>query len=85
MTNCSDPSIAGDTPFKSGRSESEIFCQEISNEPMTRQTDNVLKEHHYDVYREIEEIFIVETFSITRFLGKMVEKVTDFIKWPFVK
>lgn len=54
----SDPSIVGDTPFKSGKSPTEIYCQEISNEPMTRTTDNIIAEIHYDVYREIQKLFV---------------------------
>lgn len=53
----SDPSIEGDTPFKSCQSMDEIFCQEISNEPKTQVTNNIMKQLHYDVWHDIEEIY----------------------------
>ena len=54
----SDPSIDGDTPFKSCRSENEIFCQEISNE-LSRVTNDIKQQLHYDTWREIEEIMVI--------------------------
>lgn len=56
----SDPSIDGDTPFKSCRSENEIFCQEISNEPKSSVTDDILIKMHYDTWREIEKISLLD-------------------------
>lgn len=53
----SDPSIEGDTPFKSCESPNEIFCQEISNEPKSHVTYSILERLHYYVWHEIEEIF----------------------------
>lgn len=53
----SDPSIEGETPFKSSPSSDEIFCQEMSNEPGTRTTLNIKEQLHYGVWREIEEIY----------------------------
>ena len=55
----SDPSIDGDTPFKSCRSGNEIFCQEISNEPRSRVTNDIKQQLHYDTWREIEEIILI--------------------------
>lgn len=54
--NFSDPSIEGDTPFKSCKSEDEIYCQEVSNEVKTHITYDVKKQLQYELYREIDEI-----------------------------
>lgn len=53
----SDPSIEGDTPFRSCQSSGEVFCQEISNEPNTRMTTNIMDQLHYDVWHDIEKIY----------------------------
>ena len=53
--NFSDPSIDGDTPFKSSKSSDEIYCQDISNDPKYRTTTNIKEQLHYDIWREIEE------------------------------
>lgn len=52
----SDPSIEGDTPFKPCKSPNEIFCQEISNEPKTRVTNDIMNQLHYNVWHDIEDI-----------------------------
>lgn len=52
----SDPSIEGDTPFKSCRSSNEIFCQELTNEPKTRTINDIKNQMHYDLWREIESV-----------------------------
>lgn len=53
----SDPSIEGDTPFKLSTSASEIFCQEIDNDPKSAVTTNIKEQLHYDVWRKIEQIY----------------------------
>lgn len=53
----SNPSIEGNTPFESCKSSYEIFCQEFSNEPVTRVTIDIMNQLHYDVWQEIEEIY----------------------------
>ena len=55
----SDPSVEGDTPFKSCRSEYQIFCQEISDEPNSRVIDDIKQQLRYDTWREIEEIMMI--------------------------
>lgn len=49
-----DPSIDGDTQFKSSRSANEIYCHEVSNEPNTRVTNGIKEVLRYDVWRDIE-------------------------------
>lgn len=53
----SDPSIEGDTPFKSSKSSDEIYCQEISNEPKSHVTTNIKEQFHYDAWNEIAGIY----------------------------
>lgn len=55
--NNSDPSIGGDTPFKSCRSSNEIYCQEVSNSIKTSVTNNIKEQLHYDVWLEIENLY----------------------------
>lgn len=52
-----DPSIEGDTPFKSCKSADEIYCQEVSNEPKSRVITNIKEEFHYDAWRKIDAIY----------------------------
>lgn len=52
-----NPSIENDTPFKSCESEDKVFCQEISNDPKSIVTTNIKEQLHYDVWREIEQIY----------------------------
>lgn len=54
----SDPSIEGDTPFKSCKSFDEIYCQEISNHPKSHVTTNIKQQFHYDAWNEINEIYL---------------------------
>lgn len=69
----SDPSIDGDTPFKSCQSENEIFCQEISNEPKSSVTYDIKKQLHYDTWREVEKMLEMNvkgagnTFNVVNF------------------
>lgn len=51
-----DPSIKGNTPFKSCRS-GETFCQEFSKEPPTNTTFDIKNQLHYSAWREIEKIY----------------------------
>lgn len=53
----SDPSIDGGTRFQSCQSSDEIFCQEITNESKSLTTVDIKEQLHYDVWREIEEIY----------------------------
>ena len=53
----SDPSIEGDTPFKSTNSIDELFCQEVSNELKTSVTYEIREQLKYDVWHEIDEIY----------------------------
>lgn len=50
-----DPTIEGDTPFKSCQSSDEIFCQEVSNERTTRVTYDIKEQMHYDLWKTIEK------------------------------
>lgn len=53
----SNPSIESDTPFLPCESKQKIFCQEISNEPISTVTTNITEQLHYDTWREIEQIY----------------------------
>ena len=53
----SDPSIEGDTPFKSTNSIDELFCQEVSNKMKTSVTYDIRKQTHYDVWHDVEAIY----------------------------
>ena len=53
----SDPSIEGDTPFKSINSIDGMFCQEVSNELKTSVTHNIPEQSKYDLWHEIDEIY----------------------------
>lgn len=50
-----NPSIEGDTPFKSCETPNEIYCQEISNDPTSSVATNIREQFHYNSWREIEE------------------------------
>lgn len=52
-----NPSLGNDTPSKSCKSETEIHCQEISNEPNSSVTTNIKEQLHFERWREIEEIY----------------------------
>lgn len=52
-----NPSIEDDTPFKSCKSSTEVFCQEISNDPKSSVTNNIKEQLHYDTWRDIEETY----------------------------
>lgn len=54
----SDPSIPGDTPFESCRSENEIYCQELANELKTHVVYNIKEQLHYDVWRDVERVVL---------------------------
>lgn len=57
LNNFSNPSIEGDTPFKPCKSSTDIFCQEISNNPKSSVTNNIKEQLHFDTWREIEQTY----------------------------
>lgn len=57
LPDISNPTLEGDTPFASCKSSTEIYCQEISNEPKSSTTNNIKEQLRYDTWREIEEIY----------------------------
>lgn len=54
--NFRNPSVQGDTPFKSSTSPNELFSQEIDNNPKTSVLTDITKQHHYDTWRDVEKI-----------------------------
>lgn len=52
-----NPSIEGDTPFKSCKSSSEIYGQEISNKPKSYPIADIRKLYHLDTWNKIEAIY----------------------------
>lgn len=53
-----DPSIDGDTPFKSCRSANEIYCQELANELKTHVMSDIKEQLHYDVWQDVERVVL---------------------------
>lgn len=53
----SDPSIEGDTPFKSSSSIDDIYCQDVANELKTSVMYDIRQQKHYDVWHEIDEVY----------------------------
>lgn len=53
-----DPSISGDTPFKSCRSENAIYCQELANELKTHVMNDIKEQLHYNVWRDVEMVVL---------------------------
>lgn len=56
MLNFRNPSVEGDTPFKSSTSSKDIFCQEIDNNKESRILTDITDQHHYDTWQEVEKL-----------------------------
>lgn len=52
-----NPSIEGDTPFRSCTSPSKIYCHEISNNLSASITTDILEQTHYSTWWEIESSY----------------------------
>lgn len=50
----SDPSVEGDTPFKSSMSPNEMFTQDITNEPKSSIVTNILEQINFDTWKAID-------------------------------
>lgn len=55
--NSRNPSIKGDTPFKSLTSPDEIFVQDITNDSKTSIVTDILQQIHYDTWEKVEKIY----------------------------
>lgn len=53
----SDPSMEGDTPFKSSISTDEIFSQDIENDPKTIVVTNILEQTHFSTWKQIDDTY----------------------------
>lgn len=77
-SSCSDPSVDGDVPFKNSKSANEVYCQEVSNQPFTHATYDIIKQLHYDTWREIEKIYHdLKTAPTDRIFTKTARFVHD--------
>ncbi|XP_031623525.1 esterase B1-like [Contarinia nasturtii] len=52
-----NPSIEGDTPFKSSTSTEEIFSQDITNDSKTTLVTDIMDQLHFDTWKEIEDTY----------------------------
>lgn len=55
--NLSNPSVEGDTPFKSSTSTNEIFAQDITNEPKSSLVTDIMEQIHFNTWKEIDDIY----------------------------
>ncbi|KAJ6639602.1 Cholinesterase [Pseudolycoriella hygida] len=52
-----DPSVEGDTSFKPIVSSEEVFCQEMTNDPVSTTTTDIMEQLQYETWREVELIY----------------------------
>lgn len=79
-----DPTINGYTPFKSCRSENEIYCQELGNELKTHVMHDIKDQLHYDVWRDVEKFVLHINYTTGGKANRLSHAVFLYICITFV-
>lgn len=52
-----NPSVEGDTPYKSSTSPDEMFAQDVTNDIKSKLVTNIMDQMHYNTWENILDIF----------------------------